>query len=111
MEENDFVSIWLEESGNPAIEEITRANQEAADKMANFLSESRLRPTDLSAILDINHNEISSWLTGGHAFSIKKLTEMSDLLESYKVAWTNHFSYPLSAISRTASNDLTINTN
>lgn len=38
MEENDFVSIWLEESGNPAIEEITKANQEVANKIENFLS-------------------------------------------------------------------------
>lgn len=80
MEENDFVSIWLEESGNPAIEEITRANQEAANKMSNFLLERNLNSADLSAILDINHNEIVSWLAGMHAFSIKKLKEMSHIL-------------------------------
>lgn len=85
MEENDFVSIWLEESGNPAIEQITKANQEAAKKMATFLLESGLNSADLSAILDINHNEITSWLSGMHAFSIKKLKEMSHILESFKV--------------------------
>jgi len=85
MEENDFVSIWLEESGNPAIQEITRANHEAANKMTNFLSEKNLDSIDLSAIVDINHNEIVSWLAGSHAFSIKKLKEMSQLLEGYEV--------------------------
>jgi predicted XRE-type DNA-binding protein len=83
MEENDFVSIWLEESGNPAIEEISKANHEAANKMSNFLLENGLNSTDLSAILDINHNEISSWLNNMHSFSIKKLKEMSDMLEAY----------------------------
>lgn len=85
MEENDFVSIWLEESGNPAIEEITKANQEAANKIENFLSEKGLNSADLSAMLDINHSEIVRWLTGMHAFSIKKLREMSHILEDYEV--------------------------
>jgi predicted XRE-type DNA-binding protein len=82
MEENDFVSIWLEESGNPAIEEITKANQEAANKMSIFLSEKELNSTDLSTLLDINHYEIASWLTGNHAFSIKKLEEILQILKS-----------------------------
>ena len=81
MKENDFVSIWLEESGNPAIEEITRANQEAANKIENFLLEKGLNSADLSVMLDINHSEVVRWLTGMHAFSIKKLKEMSCLLE------------------------------
>lgn len=85
MEENDFVSIWLEESGNPAIEEITKANQEAANKIKNFLLEKGLNSADLSAMLDINHSEIVRWLTGMHAFSIKKLREMSHILEDYEV--------------------------
>lgn len=80
MEENDFVSIWLEESGNPAIEELTRVNGEVADQMANFLLEKGLNSTDLSTILDINPDEISRWLNGMHAFSIKKLKEMQHTL-------------------------------
>lgn len=78
MEENDFVSIWLEESGNPAIEEITRANRETAEKMATFLSDKGLSSTDLSKMLDINHYEVSSWLAGNHAFSIKILRQIAE---------------------------------
>ena len=33
--------------------------------------------TDLSAMLDIDHNEIIRWFNGLHAFSIKKLNEMT----------------------------------
>ena len=81
MEENDFVSIWLEENGNPAIEEITRANQETAGKMADFLSDKGLNSTDLSVMMDINHNEIASWLIGKQAFSLNKLKEMAYIMK------------------------------
>nr|WP_121273165.1 hypothetical protein [Pedobacter schmidteae] len=84
MEENDFVSIWLEESGNPAIEELTRANHEIADKMAKLLSEKGLNSADLSTIVDINHHEISSWLNGMHTFSRKKLSEISQAMAVYE---------------------------
>jgi len=80
MEENDFVAIWLEENGNPAIEELSRLNREVADHMANFLIEKNLNSSDLSTLLDINHDEIARWLDGMHAFSSKKLKEMSETL-------------------------------
>ncbi|WP_316803692.1 hypothetical protein [Pedobacter nototheniae] len=85
MEENDFVSIWLEESGNPAIEELTKVNREVADKMTRYLLEKGLRSTDLSVALDINHGEITRWLHGSHSFSVKKLKEMSDSLADYNI--------------------------
>lgn len=80
MEENDFISIWLEESGNPAIEELTKVNREVADKTANFLLEKGVTSIDLSAILDINHDEIARWMNGMHSFSIKKLKEITQTI-------------------------------
>jgi len=80
MEENDFVSIWLEESGNPAIEELTKVNREVADKTANLLLEKGINSADLSAILDINHDEIARWMNGMHSFSIKKLKEITQTI-------------------------------
>ena len=85
MEENDFVSIWLEESGNPAIEELTKVNGEVADKTAKFLLEKGLTSVDLSAILDINHDEIARWMNGRHAFSIKKLKEMTSMMADHNM--------------------------
>lgn len=64
MEENDFVSIWLEESGNPAIEELTQLNLEAASKTAKILADKNLSENDLSVYLDINPDEIKRWLIG-----------------------------------------------
>ncbi|PIG98394.1 hypothetical protein CS542_06270 [Pedobacter sp. IW39] len=56
MEENDFVSIWLEESGNPAIEELTQLNLKPPVNRKNIMIKSFRN--DLSVYLDINPDEI-----------------------------------------------------
>ncbi|MBB5620811.1 pantothenate kinase [Pedobacter cryoconitis] len=80
MEENDFVSIWLEESGNPAIEELTQLNLEAASKTAKILADKNLSENDLSVYLDINPDEIKRWLIGRHSFSMKTIKEITSML-------------------------------
>lgn len=83
MEENDFVSIWLEESGNPAIEELTKLNQDIASKAVKTLADKGLSENDLAASLDINPDEIKRWLIGRHPFSIKTIKEIVKLLDEY----------------------------
>lgn len=78
MEENDFVSIWLEESGNPAIEELTQLNHDVASKTTKALANKGLSENDLAVSLDINPDEIKRWLMGRHSFSIKVIKEISD---------------------------------
>ncbi|RBQ03108.1 helix-turn-helix transcriptional regulator [Pedobacter miscanthi] len=80
MEENDFVSIWLEESGNPAIEELALANAEVSGKTAKVLADKGLTSKDLSVLVDINPMEIERWLSGRHTFSINVLKEISGKL-------------------------------
>lgn len=82
MEENDFVSIWLEESGNPAIEELALANAEISDKTAKVLADKGLTSKDLSVLVDINPMEIERWLNGRHTFSINVLKEISGKLSA-----------------------------
>ncbi len=77
MEENDFVSIWLEETGNPAIEQLTQLNLEVAHKTTKVLTEKGATENDLAILLDINPDEIKRWLTGRHVFSIKTLNEIA----------------------------------
>jgi len=77
MEENDFVSIWLQETGNPAIEKLTEMNMKLAADTAKNLSEKGLSEDDLAAMLDINPDEIKRWLIGKHPFSAKVLKEIS----------------------------------
>lgn len=83
MEENDFVSIWLEESGNPAIEELTKLNLEVAGKAAKTLADNGLSENDLAVEVDINPAEIKRWLIGRHSFSIKTIKEISTALAEY----------------------------
>ncbi len=80
MEENDFISIWLEETGNPAIEELTQQNDELAAKASERLAEKGLSATDLAIAVDINPDEIQRWLSGRHSFSSAVLEEISEVL-------------------------------
>ncbi|WP_316847093.1 helix-turn-helix transcriptional regulator [Pedobacter psychrodurus] len=77
MEENDFVSIWLEETGNPAIEKLTEMNQQLAAKTAKTQAEKGLSDLDLATLLDINPDEIKRWLIGKHPFSAKVLSAVA----------------------------------
>ncbi|TCD26384.1 hypothetical protein EZ456_13900 [Pedobacter psychrodurus] len=77
MEENDFVSIWLEETGNPAIEKLAQLNLEVANKTTEVLAEKGSTEYDLAFILDINPDEIKRWLIGRHVFSIKTINEIA----------------------------------
>ncbi|MBO9674639.1 MAG: hypothetical protein J7577_14425 [Sphingobacteriaceae bacterium] len=77
MEENDFVSIWLEETGNPAIEKLGELNLEIANKATTLLVENGATENDLASILDINPDEIKRWLIGRHVFSIKTINEIN----------------------------------
>lgn len=83
MEENDFVSIWLEESGNPAIEELTKLNLDVASKAAKILVDKGLSENDLAISVDINPAEIKRWLTGRHSFSTNTIKEIVATLEEY----------------------------
>lgn len=80
MEENDFVAIWLEESGNPAIEELAQLNLDLASKTEKILADKGLSTNDLAVSLDINPDEINRWLSGRHTFSAKIIKEISDTL-------------------------------
>ncbi|MEH3114833.1 hypothetical protein [Pedobacter terrae] len=80
MEENDFVSIWLEETGNPAIEKLTQLNLDVAHKTTAILNLNGSTENDLASILDINPDEIKRWLIGGHVFSVKTINEINTAL-------------------------------
>lgn len=82
MQENDFVSIWLEETGNPAIEEINRLNLELAEKTATSIKGNQLTENELAISLDINPDEIKRWLNGRHVFSFKVLEDISRVVDA-----------------------------
>lgn len=81
IEDNDFVSIWLAETGNPAIEQLAQLNTELAANAIKILNENTLSETELAKAVDINHDEIQRWLNGRHTFSMKTMKEISMALE------------------------------
>lgn len=81
MKENDFISAWIEETGNPAIEELTTLNQQAATNAAKVLTENALSDNELAVSLDINPDEIKRWLSGRHSFSIKTINDINKTLK------------------------------
>lgn len=81
MEENDFVSIWLEETGNPAIEQLATLNIELAAKTTEAITNNMLSEHDLAMALDVNPDEIKRWLAGRHTFSLNMIKEISAQLE------------------------------
>ena len=83
MEDNDFVSIWLEENGNPAIAELTQLNLDVASKTAETLANRGISENELAVSVDINPDEIKRWLTGRHSFSMKTIKEISGQLAAY----------------------------
>ncbi|MBB2148215.1 helix-turn-helix domain-containing protein [Pedobacter gandavensis] len=86
MEENDFVSIWLEESGNPAIEELAQLNLDVASKIAKMLADKGISENELAVSLDINPDEIKRWLMGRHTFSAKIIAEISQIIAAKQIS-------------------------
>lgn len=83
MEKNDFASIWLTESGNPAIEELTQLNLDVANKTSKALTDNNLSANELAISLDINPDEVARWLMGRHSFSVKIINEILDTVANY----------------------------
>lgn len=80
LEDNDFISIWLEETGNPAIEELAQRNKILAQKTTEVIAQNKLDVSALAVSLDINPEEIQRWLHSRHTFSQKVLSEIADLV-------------------------------
>lgn len=81
MEKNDFAAIWLAESGNPAIEELTKLNLDVANKTSKTLKDKDFSANELAVALDINPDEINRWLMGRHSFSVKILNMILDRMQ------------------------------
>jgi len=85
IEDNDFYSIWLEENGNPAIEQLAALNVELAAKVKDALSENALSEMQIAQTLDVNPDEIGRWLSGRHTFSLKMIQAISGMLATNAV--------------------------
>lgn len=80
-QKEDFVSNWIQENGNPAIEKLTKVNLETAAKVNLLLKQKGLNTNALANLVDTQLAEVSKWLNGKHNFSEKTLTEITDALD------------------------------
>ena len=81
IENEDLVTSWIKENGNPAIEQLTKVNLKVAKKAAELLTEKGLNVIDLATIVDTHVAEVSKWLDGKHNFSEKTLAQILTTLE------------------------------
>jgi len=82
IEEEDMVSSWIKENGNPAIENLTKANLEAASKVAAILNQKGLDVSALAQLVDTQVAEVNKWLNGRHNFSEQTLAQITTSLEA-----------------------------
>lgn len=85
IEDNDFYTIWLEENGNPAIEQLTALNLDLAAKVKEAFNENTLSEMQLAQTIDVNPDEIGRWLNGRHTFSLKMVQAISGILATTAV--------------------------
>ncbi|QEK51123.1 helix-turn-helix transcriptional regulator [Pedobacter aquae] len=79
--ENNIISNWLKENGDPSIRKATEINLAIATKINNILQAKSLKAVDLAVKLNKNQSEVSKWLTGMHTFTTKTLAKISLALE------------------------------
>ncbi|MFC3199592.1 helix-turn-helix domain-containing protein [Parapedobacter deserti] len=72
--ENNLISNWLEEYGDPAIDKLVKRNLAVANRIADILAQKNMKPADLAKKLGKQRSEISKWLSGTHSFSTKTIT-------------------------------------
>lgn len=72
--ENNLISNWLKENGDPAIDKLVKRNLAIAKRIADILSHKNMKPADLAKTMGKQRSEISKWLSGTHSFSTKTIT-------------------------------------
>lgn len=79
--ENNIISNWLKENGDPSIQKATEINLAIATKINSILQAKGLKAVDLANKLNKSQSEVSKWLTGMHTFTTKTLAKISLALE------------------------------
>ena len=80
--ENNIISNWLTENGDPNIQKTTELNLAIATRINTVLESKNLKPVDLAKLLNKSQSEISKWLTGTHTFTTKTIAKISLALEA-----------------------------
>lgn len=74
--ENNIISTWLSENGDPEIEKFVEKNLEIVDRVYFHLKEKDLSLNDLAKLMKIEYSELHSWLTGLHELTLKNVIKL-----------------------------------
>lgn len=74
--ENNLISNWLKDNGDPAITKLVEKNLAIANKIADLLKQKDMRPADLAMAMGKRRSEINKWLSGTHTFTTKTITKI-----------------------------------
>lgn len=110
--ENNLISNWLKEHGDPAIDKLVKRNLAIANRISNILTQKNMKPADLAKKMGKQRSEISKWLSGTHSFSTKTITNIEcalgeDIIFVY-AALLNKTSSPSVAINEKYSENTII---
>lgn len=111
-QENNLISNWLKEHGDPAIDKLVKRNLAIANRIADILSQKNMTPADLAKTMGKQRSEISKWLSGTHSFSTKTITYIEcalgeDIISVY-ASLQDAISSPTATMKEKYSNNATI---
>jgi len=78
--QQNIITNWLEENGDPAINKLVEKNLAIANKIHELLEKRGLKAVDLARLMDKKPSEISKWLTGTHTFTTKTISKIEVIL-------------------------------
>jgi len=78
--ENNLISNWLKDHGDPAIDKLAKRNLAISNRIADILSRKNIKPTNLAKAMGKKRSEISKWLSGTHSISTKTIAYIEGIL-------------------------------
>lgn len=76
----NMISKWLEEHGDPEIEQFVEKNLAIADKVHNALEAKGWSKVEFAKAMGKNPSEVSKWLGGLHNLTLKSIVKMEMVL-------------------------------
>lgn len=74
--EGNMITDWLDQYGDPEIEQFIEKNLAIVEKVNTVLREKGWSKATLAEKMDKNPSEVSKWLTGMHNLTLKSIIKM-----------------------------------
>lgn len=74
--ENNIISDWLDQNGDPEIEKYIENNLAITEKIRIALEQRGWKALDLAKAMNKSPSEVSKWLSGTHNLTLKSMTKL-----------------------------------